>query len=221
MSELLEGFDPAIAQFRLERIQLVNWGPFHGHHVIDVHRDGTLVTPLSDSILGILDKGHTAAEAHRALGIVRAAGLSLRPTFVPFTPWTTLDDYRALVRFIDEQKLHDEVDPIQLSLRLLVPPGSLLLDRPELRPHLGELDPERLTFSWRHPDPAMDALQLEIAALVEEKVRQPKGIPTLSAFAGNLLQASRWPGNEHMSIQAVRLAGALIIYGRMEPSAGA
>lgn len=40
----MEGFDPAIAQFRLERIQLVNWGPFHGHHVIDVHRDGTLVT---------------------------------------------------------------------------------------------------------------------------------------------------------------------------------
>ena len=60
-----------------------------------------------------------------------------------------------------------------------------------------------------------------IAALVEEKVRQPKGIPTLSAFAGNLLQASRWPGNEHMSIQAARLAGALIIYGRLEPSAGA
>ncbi|MGN8245460.1 ATP-binding protein [Cellulomonas soli] len=44
MSELMEGFDPAIAQFRLERIQLVNWGPFHGHHVIDVHREGTLVT---------------------------------------------------------------------------------------------------------------------------------------------------------------------------------
>jgi radical SAM superfamily enzyme YgiQ (UPF0313 family) len=128
---------------------------------------------LSDSILAILDKGHTVAEAHRALAIVRAAGLSLRPTFVPFTPWTTLDDYRALVRFIDEHQLHDEVDPIQLSLRLLVPPGSLLLDRPELRPHLGELDEERLTWSWRHPDPAMDALQLEIAALVEEAIQAP------------------------------------------------
>ena len=45
MSEqLMEGFDPAIAQFRLSQIQLVNWGPFHGHHAIAIHRDGTLVT---------------------------------------------------------------------------------------------------------------------------------------------------------------------------------
>ncbi|MFC0714909.1 ATP-binding protein [Cellulomonas biazotea] len=44
MTDVMEGFDPDLAQFRLERIQLVNWGPFHGYHVIDVHRDGTLVT---------------------------------------------------------------------------------------------------------------------------------------------------------------------------------
>ncbi len=42
--QAMDGFDPAIAQFRLTRIQLVNWGPFHGYHVVDVHRDGTLVT---------------------------------------------------------------------------------------------------------------------------------------------------------------------------------
>lgn len=40
----MDGFDPALAQFRLTRIQLVNWGPFHGYHAVDVHRDGTLVT---------------------------------------------------------------------------------------------------------------------------------------------------------------------------------
>lgn len=43
-TQLLEGFDPAIAQFRMTRIQLVNWGPFHGYTPIDVHRDGTLIT---------------------------------------------------------------------------------------------------------------------------------------------------------------------------------
>lgn len=43
-TQLLEGFDPAIAQFRMTRIQLVNWGPFHGYTPIEVHRDGTLIT---------------------------------------------------------------------------------------------------------------------------------------------------------------------------------
>jgi hypothetical protein len=122
---------------------------------------------LSDRVLEILAKGHTAEEARRALALVRQAGLSLRPTFVPFTPWTTLDDYRDLVRFVDGNDLHDEVDPIQLALRLLVPPGSLLLETPALAPHLGALDEERLTYRWTHPVPAMDQLQLEIAALVE------------------------------------------------------
>jgi hypothetical protein len=122
---------------------------------------------LSDRVLAILDKGHTAEDATRALALTRATGLSLRPTFVPFTPWTTLDDFRTLVRFVDVHALHDEVDPIQLALRLLVPPGSLLVDRPELAAHLGPLDEERLTYEWRHPDPAMDALQIELAALVE------------------------------------------------------
>jgi radical SAM superfamily enzyme YgiQ (UPF0313 family) len=123
---------------------------------------------LSDRVLAILDKGHTAADGERALAIVREAGLSLRPTFVAFTPWTTLDDSLALVRFIDERELHDEVDPIQLALRLLIPPGSLLLGRPELAPHLGALDEAGLTWDWRHPDPEMDRLQVEVAALVEK-----------------------------------------------------
>ncbi|RYV52100.1 ATP-binding protein [Pengzhenrongella frigida] len=49
MDRTMEGFDPALAQFRLVRIQLVNWGPFHGYHSIEIHRDGTLVTGPSGS----------------------------------------------------------------------------------------------------------------------------------------------------------------------------
>ncbi|MGV8965037.1 MAG: ATP-binding protein [Cellulomonas sp.] len=49
MIQTMEGFDPMLAQFRLARIQLVNWGPFHGYHSIDIHRDGTLVTGPSGS----------------------------------------------------------------------------------------------------------------------------------------------------------------------------
>jgi len=126
------------------------------------------VESLSDAVLAALDKGHRAADVPVALGIVREAGISLRPTFVPFTPWATLDDYLALCRFIRAHALEDEVDPVQLSIRLLVPPGSLLRGRPELQPHLGPLDEEALTYRWSHPDPRMDRLEPAVAALVEE-----------------------------------------------------
>jgi radical SAM superfamily enzyme YgiQ (UPF0313 family) len=103
---------------------------------------------LSDRVLEILDKGHTAREAHEALLVARAAGISLRPTFVPFTPWSTLEDYLAICRFIRDHRLEEEVDPVQLTIRLLLPPGSLLLEHPEMKPHLGPLDERGLSYRW-------------------------------------------------------------------------
>jgi radical SAM superfamily enzyme YgiQ (UPF0313 family) len=131
------------------------------------------VESLSDRVLGLLDKGHRAADVPVALEIVRAAGLSLRPTFLPFTPFTTAADYLELVHFIYAQDLLGEVDPVQLSLRLLIPPGSLLLERPELAPHLGPLDEAAFTYRWRHPDPRLDELQVGVQALVEESAGEP------------------------------------------------
>ena len=99
------------------------------------------VESLSDRVLAALAKGHHAADVARALAVVRGARMSLRPTFVAFTPWTTLADYLELCRFIRDNRLQDEVDPVQLSIRLLVPPGSLLLAAPDIAPYLGPLDP--------------------------------------------------------------------------------
>jgi radical SAM superfamily enzyme YgiQ (UPF0313 family) len=128
------------------------------------------VESLSDRILAILDKGHTAADVDRALAIVRGAGISLRPTFVPFTPWTTLEDVLALCHFIQRHELEAEVDPVQLTIRLLLPPGSLLLERhPELR---GAVDPVRLAVPWVHADARVDRLQEELAALVERSINE-------------------------------------------------
>ncbi len=124
---------------------------------------------LSDEVLRILDKGHTRAGAVQALRLARSSGISLRPSFVPFTPWTSLTDYVELLDFIEEQDLIDAVDPVQLSIRLLLPPGSLLLDRPEMAPFLGPLDRERATYLWTHPDPEMDRLQRDVARLVEAR----------------------------------------------------
>ena len=62
------------------------------------------------------------------------------------------------------------VDPVQYSVRLLVPDGSLLLAEPAMTAHLGGYDPARLGWTWAHPDPALDHLQVHIAALVEAQV---------------------------------------------------
>jgi hypothetical protein len=100
---------------------------------------------------------------------------------LPFTPWTTVDDYLELCHFVLGHDLVAEVDPVQLSLRLLVPPGSLLLAHRELAPHLGALDQERLSFAWTHPDPRMDRLQATVAALVEEAARRAEPAPATFA----------------------------------------
>lgn len=126
----------------------------------------TAVESLSDTVLTNLDKGHTGAEVTEALGALRAVGIAMRPTWVPFTPWTTLDDYRAMLDFIDGESLVDHVDPVQYSIRLLVPPGSLLLESAAMRPYLGALAERDFYHAWRHPEPAMDALHEAVSALV-------------------------------------------------------
>src|SRR6266571_2222171 len=122
---------------------------------------------LADVVLANLEKGHTRADILVALDVVRRAGIALRPSFVPFTPWSTLDDYLDLLDFVEAERLIDHVDPVQYTIRLLIPPGSLLLSRPAIRPFLGALDPAAFTYRWTHPDPRMDELQRAASALVE------------------------------------------------------
>jgi radical SAM superfamily enzyme YgiQ (UPF0313 family) len=121
---------------------------------------------LDDHVLAVLDKGHTGADVLEALHATRTAGITLRPTWVAFTPWTTLDGYRAWLDFVEAEDLIDAVDPVQYGLRLLVPPGSLLLQQEAMRPHLGQLVPDAFYYEWTHPDPRMDRLQRAVSAAV-------------------------------------------------------
>jgi radical SAM superfamily enzyme YgiQ (UPF0313 family) len=121
----------------------------------------------SDSVLANLAKGHTRADLHRALHIVRDAGIAFRPTWVAFTPWTTLADYGEMLDFVQDEGLIDHVDPVQYSIRLLVPPGSALLESPAMIPHLGRLVREAFHYEWAHPDPRMDELHRTVTATVE------------------------------------------------------
>ena len=119
---------------------------------------------VDDEVLRILDKGHTAAMASEAVGVLRAAGIEPRPSLLPFTPWTTRESLVDLVRFVADHDLVGSTDPVHWSIRLLLPDGSLLLDRPELRPFLDGYDPEALGWRWHGP---LDGLQQEVASLVE------------------------------------------------------
>jgi radical SAM superfamily enzyme YgiQ (UPF0313 family) len=144
-----------------------------GELLEDLARHGCIfvvsaVESLSDRVLEILDKGHTRGDVERALAMLDGAGIALRPSLLPFTPWSTLDDYFELLAFIAERDLVEYVDPVQLSVRLLVPPGSLLECRPEMTPHLRALARESFSWTWAHPDPRMDALAGTVAAIVEK-----------------------------------------------------
>jgi radical SAM superfamily enzyme YgiQ (UPF0313 family) len=125
------------------------------------------VESLSDVVLANLEKGHTSADVPVALDIVRRAGIALRPSFVAFTPWTTLGDYQQLLDFVEAEDWIHEVDPVQYAIRLLVPPGSALVPRLAMRPHLGSLDPASFSYRWTHPDARMDRLHVEVSGLVE------------------------------------------------------
>ena len=124
------------------------------------------VESLSDTVLSHLAKGHTRADFVEVLKLTRDAGLVLRPTWVAFTPWTTLDDYREMLDFIAREGLVDHIDPVQYSIRLLVPPGSLLLESDAMRPHLGELVHGAFYYRWTHGDPRMDQLHADVSAAV-------------------------------------------------------
>jgi radical SAM superfamily enzyme YgiQ (UPF0313 family) len=121
---------------------------------------------LSDLVLARLDKGHTAADIPLALEILEAAGLAMQPTLVAFTPWTTLHDYLTQLDFIHAHGLEESIAPVQLSIRLLIPPGSPLVASPDAVLWLRELDAPNFTYRWHHPDSRMDRLHAQVSALV-------------------------------------------------------
>jgi hypothetical protein len=124
------------------------------------------VESVDDAVLARLMKGHTREDFERAVSSCRAAGLTLSPTFVAFTPWTTLAGYLELLRAIVSLDLVEDVAPIQLAIRLLVTAESALLELPDIRERIGAFDARSLTYPWRHDDPAVDALQQDVMALV-------------------------------------------------------
>jgi radical SAM superfamily enzyme YgiQ (UPF0313 family) len=134
------------------------------------------VESVDDLALAKLDKGHTLADFLAVVELFREAGLVLQPTFVPFTPWTTLAGYCELLRVIAEHKLVENVAPIQLAIRLLIPAGSPLLELEEIRSLVNEFDAAALVYPWRHKDPRVDELASEVQEIAHrgEKLKQSR-----------------------------------------------
>jgi radical SAM superfamily enzyme YgiQ (UPF0313 family) len=129
------------------------------------------VESLDDRVLARLEKGHTRCDFVEVVQHCRDAGLTLVPTFVAFHPWLTLDDYCELLDTIAALGLVDHVAPIQLALRLLIPPGSRLLELDEVRDLVGPFDPGTLTYRWQHPDSRVDELHEDVIAFVGTRMQ--------------------------------------------------
>ena len=125
------------------------------------------VESLNDTVLKNLQKGHTSGDVFAVIDLLQEVGIALRPSFVPFTPWETLGSYLNILDAVESMGLIDHVDPVQYTIRLLVPPGSSLLDQPSIQPYLGALDQESFTYLWAHPDPRMDELHKAVTVAVE------------------------------------------------------
>jgi len=145
---------------------------------------------VSDEVLRRLHKGHTRADLDDALAVLDGAGLPVQPTWLPFTPWTALADYIDLLAWIQARGLIAHVPAVQLSVRLLVPPGSALLDEPNSAAWLGPLDPANFTYIWRHPDPCMDALQRQVAAVAERGDEAQTAFAAIEALAHNVARVN-------------------------------
>jgi radical SAM superfamily enzyme YgiQ (UPF0313 family) len=132
------------------------------------------VESVDDEILRRFEKNHTRADFEQAVQLMRDAGLVLAPTFVAFTPWTSLEGYRGLLDSVDRLDLVEHVALVQWALRLLITQGSRLLELDDIRARVGAFDRQSLTYPWQHDDPRMDDLQRMIAKFVGVRINRSR-----------------------------------------------
>ena len=149
----------------------------HEEHLSELKETGCLfvisaVEYLDDAVLRALDKGHTREDFLHVVSTFRTLGMTLHPTFVAFTPWTTMESYLDLLHVLKAEALMENVAPIQLGIRLLIPEGSRLLELNDVRGMVGSFDPQLLFYPWKHADPRVDALSAAVQAIAADGDRK-------------------------------------------------
>jgi radical SAM family protein len=135
------------------------------------------VESVDDAVLETLDKGHTREDFLHVVRKFRELGLTLHPTFVPFSPWTTMESYLDLLQVLETGELVENVAPIQLGIRLLIPEGSRLLELDEVRGLVGPFDAQSLVYPWKNADVRMDHLSDTVQAIASEGDRKKESRP--------------------------------------------
>jgi radical SAM superfamily enzyme YgiQ (UPF0313 family) len=164
------------------------------------------VESVDDTVLEFLDKGHTREDFVHVVKTFRDLGMTLHPTFVPFTPWTTLDGYLDLLRVLHQQSLIENVAPIQLGIRLLIPEGSRMLELEDVRRLMGPFDPQSLAYPWKNPDPRLDALSETVQEIAAAAERQQESRPATferiwkAAHAAASLPAPAIAATQHSAV---------------------
>ncbi len=158
----------------------------HEQHLAQLRDTGCLfvisaVESVDDEILERLDKGHTREDFLYVARKFRELGMTLHPTFVPFTPWTTLHGYLDLLRVLATEELIENVAPIQLGIRLLIPEGSRLLELEEVLGAVEAFDAESLVYPWRNANARVDALSETMQSIAAEADRKKES--RAAAFA--------------------------------------
>lgn len=158
----------------------------------------TAVESLDDAVLAKLEKNHTRHDFFDAVMLAREAGLALQPTFLAFTPWTTIESYRDLLRVLKDLDLIESVPSVQLALRLLITSNSRLLELEDILTVAGPFDPKLLVYPWTHPDAQVDALGARIFRLVDKLQKQ--GLNRTDIFAAIWHEAGDEPLPENFHL---------------------
>lgn len=138
------------------------------------------IESFDDDTLAKFDKQHTRADLERALANIEQAGLALNPTFVTFTPWTTIDGYMEFLTTLADLGLVEAMSPVQYAIRLLVSAQSRLLELPDISALVAEFDDRGLVYPWKHPDSAVDRLFEDVTRIVQEC--QDDGLDRVETF---------------------------------------
>jgi len=134
----------------------------------------TAVESIDDHVLLKLEKGHSTSDFNEVVEITKRLELLLSPTFIPFTPWSTVSNYQDLLKTIVDLGLVDNVASVQLSIRLLIPLGSRLLELEEIKARAPQFDQEALSYPWQFSDPQMETLANNVRQIVEEGEQRSK-----------------------------------------------
>jgi radical SAM superfamily enzyme YgiQ (UPF0313 family) len=189
----------------------------HAQHLATLRDTGCLfvtsaVESIDDRVLALLDKGHTRKDFMEVVHQFKAIGLTLAPTFVTFHPWMTLQGYIELLSVLAELDLIENVAPIQLAIRLLIPAGSKLLELPEVRCLVGAFDPTALCYPWRHRDPRVDQLRLEVQEAVMQGEARSQSRGEIFAQIWHLAHEAAELDTPSLSNECNRLSRAAIPY---------